>query len=140
MAKYKKTDERVNGILKCLARGETVIVACHQNGICQRTWEYWIRDDEDLARRCREAKAGPDADVERSLYQQAINGNVTAMIFWLKNRQRDTWRDRHEVGVANKDPVTYIPVWPGIDVEYEADDKQETFVSTSTSVPDPRPN
>ena len=46
-------------------------------------------------------KAGKEASddrVERSLYQLAIgwNGqppNVTACIFWLKNRRKDRWRD-----------------------------------------------
>jgi hypothetical protein len=28
--------------------------------------------------------------------------NVTACIFWLKNRRRDLWRDRHEI--AHKSP------------------------------------
>ena len=56
-------------------------------------------------------KAGKDAfddRVERSLYQLAIgwNGqppNVSAAIFWLKNRRRDRWRDvqqlQSDVGV-----------------------------------------
>ena len=26
-----------------------------------------------------------------------IPGDTTAMIFWLKNRQRDRWRDRHDM-------------------------------------------
>ena len=38
-----------------------------------------------------------DKRVEKSLYFQALKGNTTAMIFWLKNRQPDQWRDRHEV-------------------------------------------
>jgi hypothetical protein len=34
-----------------------------------------------------------DARVEESLYRNALAGNTTAQIFWLKNRRPDRWRD-----------------------------------------------
>ena len=37
-----------------------------------------------------------DYEVENALYKAAINGNVTAMIFWLKNRKPHGWKDRKE--------------------------------------------
>ena len=30
------------------------------------------------------------------MYKSALEGNVTAMIFWLKNRRPDKWRDKQE--------------------------------------------
>ena len=44
----------------------------------------------------KNGRARADAAVTKSLYQQAIGGNTTAMIFWLKNRRPDLWRDRHD--------------------------------------------
>ena len=38
-----------------------------------------------------------DYHVENALYNAAINGNVQAMIFWLKNRKPSQWKDRKEV-------------------------------------------
>ena len=41
-------------------------------------------------------KRGVDASddrMEESLYHARLNGNVTAMIFYLKNRRPDRWRD-----------------------------------------------
>lgn len=35
-----------------------------------------------------------DAEVENALYQKALKGDVTAMIFWLKNRKYRQWRDK----------------------------------------------
>jgi hypothetical protein len=32
-------------------------------------------------------------DSEESLYRNALAGNTTAQIFWLKNRRPDRWRD-----------------------------------------------
>ncbi len=42
-----------------------------------------------------------DYEVENALFKNCMNGNVTAQIFWLKNRQKEKWRDKVEV--ANVD-------------------------------------
>ena len=87
-----------------------------------RTIERWSVEHEDFCRATKEAKEFADASVERSLYQRAVgytfdsekifNGkdgivraetrehvppDVTAQIFWLKNRQKDRWRDKQEI-------------------------------------------
>ena len=41
-----------------------------------------------------------DARVEESLYRNALAGNTTAQIFWLKNRRPDRWRDVQNVDAA----------------------------------------
>lgn len=35
-----------------------------------------------------------DGEVENALLQNALNGNITAQIFWLKNRRPARWRDK----------------------------------------------
>ena len=40
--------------------------------------------------------AAIDFEVENALYKSAIGGNVTAQIFWLKNRRKQQWRDKVE--------------------------------------------
>ena len=37
-----------------------------------------------------------DYEVENALLAKALGGDVTAMIFWLKNRRPDKWRDKPE--------------------------------------------
>lgn len=37
-----------------------------------------------------------DYHVENALYNAATGGNVQAMIFWLKNRKPQQWKDRKE--------------------------------------------
>lgn len=95
-----------------------------------RTIYRWKHDHDDF---CQSLKAGKDvADerVERSLYQRAIGyeqdevkifmpanarapvyapfrakiaPDVTAAIFWLKNRRKDDWRDKQEVDHTSSD-------------------------------------
>lgn len=35
-----------------------------------------------------------DYEVENALLQNALNGNITAQIFWLKNRKPRQWKDK----------------------------------------------
>lgn len=35
-----------------------------------------------------------DYEVENALYKAALDGNTTAIIFWLKNRKPKKWRDK----------------------------------------------
>ena len=44
----------------------------------------------------KKGKEVSDYEVENALYQAAINGSVSAMIFWLKNRRPDKWKDKKE--------------------------------------------
>lgn len=38
-----------------------------------------------------------DLQIENALYKAAKEGNITAQIFWLKNRKPNDWRDKHEI-------------------------------------------
>lgn len=86
-----------------------------------RTVERWRSQFPEFCRSIKEAKAEADNRVERSLYQKAVGytfdsvkifqhqgeiinapyrehvpPDTTAAIFWLKNRRKDEWRDKHE--------------------------------------------
>ena len=46
---------------------------------------------------CEALKKGKEVvnyQVENALLKEALNGNITAQIFWLKNRRPDKWRDK----------------------------------------------
>lgn len=91
-------------------------------GVAPNTLYNWSRKSPDFMQLLKEGKAVADARVERSLYQRAVGysqktekvfqhqgeiiraeivehvpPDVTAAIFWLKNRQRDEWRDAKQV-------------------------------------------
>src|SRR5262249_17802873 len=96
-------------------------------GVSVRTIANWQAKHEEFLQALKSGKEEADDRVERSLYQRAVgyeydavkvfnaNGtpmivpyratmppDVTAMIFWLKNRPSDRWRDvhKHEHGAA----------------------------------------
>jgi hypothetical protein len=57
--------------------------------------EYKIKFP-DFAAALKEDKDFADNAVESALYQKALKGDVTAQIFWLKNRRPSQWKDRRD--------------------------------------------
>lgn len=69
-------------------------------GVTRRTITNWKNDHPDFAD-ALQSKEHADSQVIGALFRNALNGNVTAQIFWLKNRQG--WRDKQEVEHSGKD-------------------------------------
>jgi hypothetical protein len=79
--------------------------------VSQRTIQSWKNDHPDFADALRAGKDIADSLVARSLYDKAVGGDTTACIFWLKNRQKHAWRDRHEIDHSGKvavDPIQLL--------------------------------
>ena len=57
--------------------------------------------DAGLDDAIKTGKDKADLRVVSSLYNKAINGDTTAMIFWLKNRRPAEWKDRKDVGLTD---------------------------------------
>ena len=65
-------------------------------GISKVTFYKYKASCSELNELLKRSKEVVDYEVENALYKSAIGGNVSAMIFWLKNRRPDKWRDRKE--------------------------------------------
>jgi hypothetical protein len=73
-------------------------------GLSERTITNYKKDPEFLAV-LKRGKMNADREVLRSLYKNAtVKNNVTAQIFWLKNRQPERWRERHELNIQEERP------------------------------------
>lgn len=62
-------------------------------GINRTTLYRWKKQNSDLCNALKKGKEVADFEVENALYEAAIGGNVTACIFWLKNRIPEKWKD-----------------------------------------------
>jgi hypothetical protein len=87
----------------------------------ERTLNRWKQTNEAFCQSLKVGKSAPDDRVEQSLYRRAVGysfdsekifhaqgivtrancvehvpPDVTACIFWLKNRRPDLWRDKQE--------------------------------------------
>ena len=100
-----------------------------------QTLQMWKKEHPEFALSLKETKEQQDQNVVTSLYKRAVGyshedvdirtrsigdgcseivktpyikhypPDATSCIFWLKNRQRDKWRDRHELTGADGAPV-----------------------------------
>lgn len=65
-------------------------------GISKVTFYKYKASCSELNELLKKSKEVVDYEVENALYKSAIGGNVSAMIFWLKNRRPDKWKDKKE--------------------------------------------
>lgn len=100
-------------------------------GISRSTLAVWENRFQDIADALKECKAVPDRHVENQLYKRAVGykytevikerdkitgemvitkeiekevaPDVTAQIYWLKNRVPERWRDQRETVLTGKD-------------------------------------
>jgi len=68
-------------------------------GIGHTAFNDWKSKIPEFAVALKTNKETADARVEKALYTKAIEGDTTAQIFWLKNRQPAKWRDKRDIGI-----------------------------------------
>lgn len=66
-------------------------------GISWDTLDRNKKKNTEIAEAIKKGKAKGLAKVTNSLFNSANDGNVTAQIFYLKNRDPDNWADRQDV-------------------------------------------
>ena len=86
------------------AQGLTVKQMADCLGIGRTTIYSHMNKDQNIRDAIKRGRSKGIATVTNALFQSAKGGNITAQIFYLKNRQPDKWRDRrdHEHNVDGK--------------------------------------
>lgn len=79
-----------------------VQIASNMN-ISRSTLNEWKKKYSDISDTLKKGKEIVDYEVENALLQSALKGNVTAQIFWLKNRKPNEWREKREVEISNEE-------------------------------------
>ena len=96
MSKLTQVEEKVALIEGWAKDGLTQQQIAENLGIGLTTLKDYMKKSSSISTAIKKGKEVTDYQVENALFKSAINGNVTAMIFWLKNRRPDKWRDRRE--------------------------------------------
>lgn len=68
----------------------------HNMGIDRTTLYRWKKKECNIYNALKRNKDIVDFEVENALLKNALEGNVTAQIFWLKNRKKSEWREKQE--------------------------------------------
>ena len=72
----------------------------HNMGISTTTLYEWKKKYTEIADTLKKTKEVVDRQVENALFKKACEGDTTAMIFWLKNRRPNDWRDKRETALS----------------------------------------
>lgn len=68
-------------------------------GISRSTLNDWKNKYPVISDTLKKGKEVVDQQVENALLKEALDGNITAIIYWLNNRKPDKWRNKRTVEV-----------------------------------------
>ena len=78
-------------------------------GVSRATIHKRIQESAALRQAIDDARETMVDNVESALYREVLNGNVTAMIFWLKTQgKRRGWVERTEITGADAGPLDVV--------------------------------
>lgn len=69
-------------------------------GITPATLYVWKNKFPEISEALKKGKAVVDYEVENALLENALGGDTTAQIFWLKNRMPSKWREKQSVELS----------------------------------------
>lgn len=72
-------------------------------GIDVTTLREWRKKESTISATLKKGREVVDYEVENALLKNALEGNVTAQIFWLKNRKKEQWREKIENSEEEKE-------------------------------------
>lgn len=82
-------------------------IASNMDIVVSTLWE-WRKKSSKIANALKIGKDEADIQVENALYKAALEGNTTAMIFWLKNRRSKDWRDKIQQEITTESAVKLV--------------------------------
>jgi hypothetical protein len=87
-------------VLELVGQGATTKELADHLGVHPAQFWRWCQAYPQLRSAVKAAREAQDDRVEEALRINAVlEGNVTAQIFWLKNRRPNEWRDRKETEI-----------------------------------------
>lgn len=95
-----ETDENLAKIEEWAGKGLMLEDIAHNMGISRPTLYNWREKSPAITAALKRGGDVADERVENALYRAACEGNITAQIFWLKNRKPFYWRDKRETEIA----------------------------------------
>lgn len=97
-------------LLEHLEKTPIVQIACEKSGVGRSTYYRWIEQDKKFARSAKQALSKGvlimNDLAESQLLKSVRDGNMTAIIFWLKSRHLSYWNKLEIVENNDKEELT----------------------------------
>lgn len=100
-----KSNIDYENVRECAKRGLTCKQIALCNGFSLGSYYNWIKEDPKFKEAVEEGRQEGIAVIVNRLYEKAENGDLSSIIFFLKNRAPERWRDGRDLNVqatANK--------------------------------------
>ncbi len=103
IAEWKNSKE---GFSEALKEGKYKADAEVADSLYNRALGYEYTEQQAIkCRKGKDANGGIIEEIEVVSVARVVPPDTTACIFWLKNRQKEQWRDKHEIGGNPENPL-----------------------------------
>ena len=107
--KYKTHVEPNLALIKSLRRdGQTEEQIYKRLDVGHTAWNDYKNKHADLSEALKTSKESLIAKIEESLFTKALEGNMTAIIFSLKNLAPSKWKDKREISNDEKQNEEFL--------------------------------
>lgn len=95
-------------------KANNIHLTCKAIGIERVTFYRWLKDDEDFREKITSLEEGDIDSAETALKRQILDGNITAIIFYLKTKGKHRgYVERQELTGANGQKLFEVEIIDG---------------------------
>ncbi len=95
-----ETPEQIAKIEAWAAEGLTKAEIAHNMGISRSAFVNWRSKSRYIENAIKRGEDSAIDKVENALFSAACSGNITAQIFFLKNKRPDAWKDKRDTEIT----------------------------------------
>lgn len=99
---------RLGEVADWVRNGATEREIAERLDIAMSTFCEYKKGFSEFSEVLKKTRDSVDGDVENALLQNALKGNITAQIFWLKNRRPKLWRDKPVEETAEEEKAELV--------------------------------
>lgn len=106
--------ENEEGLAKIEAwagEGLTKAEIAHNCGVSRNAFCEWRKKSPCIEGAIKRGEEAAIDLVENALFSAACSGNITAQIFFLKNRRPDLWKDKRDTEISGNGSLSFA--WDG---------------------------
>ena len=95
-----ETPDQLEKIEAWASEGLTRAEIAHNMGIGRNTFCEWRKKSPCIEDAIKRGEDSAIDKVENALFSAACSGNITAQIFFLKNKRPDAWKDKRDTEIS----------------------------------------
>lgn len=99
---------RLGEVADWVRNGATEREIAERLDIAMSTFCEYKKGFSEFSEVLKKTRDSVNGDVENALLQNALKGNITAQIFWLKNRRPKLWRDKPVEEIAEEEKAELV--------------------------------